>query len=102
MAGPIMVTFFSSAVLMSFLVWFSGMPSAMIAIVWNCVRVCTCACLIEVYTKGIGVVKDCQSHTIHVSKIVYHMQCLYIMFKNAQSLHYFNSSGNYSTAETKE
>ncbi len=35
-AGPMMVTPFSPAILISSLVLFSGMPSAMIAIVLNC------------------------------------------------------------------
>ncbi len=56
-----------------------------------CVCVCVCVFLIEVYTKGIGVGKDCQSHTIHVFRlflIVYH-SVYTLCLKNAQSLHYF-------------
>ncbi len=33
---------------------------------YGSVCVCVCVCLIEVYTKGIGVGRDCQSHTLPI------------------------------------
>ncbi len=33
-----------------------------------CVRVCVCVRACEVYTKGIGVGRDCQSHTLPIKR----------------------------------